>query len=197
MISSVRGTVTVRRVDHVVIEAAGVGYRLAVSGQTLKSVPGLGKGAHLHAHLIPRDDSMQLYGFATEEERELFLMLTSVAGVGPKVAIAVLSASAPRELLRAIGAGDAERFHVVPGVGKKTADRIIVELREKVASDLPAAEAGGAASEDPRIAARAGLVGLGYTLAESESMLDGAGGGETAEELIAKALRSAVAAREK
>ena len=91
MIASVRGEVLVRRPDHVVIESAGVGYRLTVSAETLKSVPAHGKQATLQAELVARDDSLSLYGFASEEERDLFLHLTSVAGIGPKVAIAILS----------------------------------------------------------------------------------------------------------
>lgn len=192
MIASVRGEVLVRRPDHVVIESAGVGYRLTVSAETLKSVPARGKQATLQAELVARDDSLSLYGFASEEERDLFLHLTSVAGIGPKVAIAVLSGGAPRELLRAIAAGDAKRFQAAPGVGKRTSERLIVELREKVAGELtdgPAGESADADS-DPRAMARDGLMHLGYTLAEADRLLDGAEG-ESAEELIAGALRRA------
>ena len=192
MIASVRGEVLVRRPDHVVIESAGVGYRLTVSAETLKAVPASGKDAILHAHLVNRDDTIQLYGFASEEERDLFLHLTSVSGIGPKVAIAILSDGTPRELLRAIASGDAKRFQAVPGIGKRTSERVIVELREKVAGELtdgvPALAAEG--EDDPRLLARDGLVGLGYTLAEAEKLLVGAEG-ETAEDLIGAALRTA------
>ena len=136
MIAAVRGEVMVRRPDHVVIDAGGVGYRLTVSSETLKAVPATGREAFLHAELISRDDSLALYGFASEEERDLFGELVSVSGVGPKVAIAALSGGPARELLRAIAAGDAKRFQAVPGIGKRTAERIIVELREKVAGAL-------------------------------------------------------------
>jgi Holliday junction DNA helicase RuvA len=191
MIASVRGEVLVRRPDHVVIESAGVGYRLTVSAETLKSVPARGKQATLQAELVARDDSLSLYGFASEEERDLFLHLTSVAGIGPKVAIAILSGGPPRELLRAIAAGDAKRFQAAPGVGKRTAERLIVELREKVAGELAEAPAGESADEgDPRNMAREGLMHLGYTLTEAERLLDGADG-ESAEQLIAAALRRA------
>jgi Holliday junction DNA helicase RuvA len=192
MISSVRGEVLVRRPDHVVIEASGVGYRLAVSTETLKSVPARGREATLHSHLVARDDSLSLYGFASEEERDLFLQLTSVSGVGPKVAIAVLSGGAPRELLRAIAAGDAKRFQAVPGIGKRTAERIIVELRERIADSLDeAALAAAAAGDDePRSLAREGLVNLGYTPSEAERLLSSAEG-DSAEELIGAALRRA------
>ena len=189
MIASVRGTVTVRRPDHVVVECAGVGYRLAVSAHTLRAVPPAGGEVALASHLVMRDDGMQLYGFATEEERELFLMLISVQGVGPKVALAVLSGGAPRELLTAIAAGDSGRFQAVPGIGKRTADRVIVELREKVAGDA-AGEISVTRSDDPRTLARQGLVGLGFGAAEADELLDGAPG-ETPEDLIAAALRAA------
>jgi holliday junction DNA helicase RuvA len=192
MIASVRGEVLVRRPDHVVIESGGVGYRLAVSAETLKSVPARGKQATLHTHLVARDDSLSLYGFASEEERDLFLHLTSVSGIGPKVAVAILSGGAPRELLRAIAAGDAKRFQAAPGVGKRTAERLIVELREKVAGELTeGVPAGHAIDEsDQRGLARDGLMHLGYTLTEAETLLDGTEG-DSAEELIGAALRRA------
>jgi holliday junction DNA helicase RuvA len=193
MIASVRGEVLVRRPDHVVIEAGGVGYRLAVSAETLKAVPSRGKQATLHAHLVARDDSLSLYGFASEEERDLFLHLTSVSGIGPKVAVAILSGGPPRELLRAIAAGDAKRFQSAPGVGKRTAERLIVELREKIAGELTEgipADAGDSGDAEPRTLAREGLMHLGYTLTEAESLLDGAEG-SSAEELINAALRRA------
>lgn len=194
MIASVRGEVLERRPDHVVIECAGVGYRLAVSAETLRSVPARGKQASLHAHLVARDDSLALYGFASEDERDLFLSLTSVAGIGPKVAIAILSGGPPRELQRAIAAGDAKRFQAAPGVGKRTAERLIVELREKVADELAAEPgAGGGRVDEPRMLARDGLVNLGYGPAEAERLLDGAEG-ETAEDLVSAALRRAAEA---
>jgi Holliday junction DNA helicase RuvA len=190
VIASVRGEVLVRRPDHVVVESGGVGYRLTVSAETLKAVPAHGKETTLHAHLVARDDSLQLFGFASEEERDLFLHLVSVSGVGPKVAVAILSGGTPRELLRAIATGDAKRFQAVPGVGKRTSERLIVELREKVADELtePIPASAGEAEEHPRTLARDGLVGLGYTLIEAEKLLDGAAG-ETPEELIGSALR--------
>ena len=195
MIASVRGEVLERRPDHVVIECAGVGYRLAVSAETLRAVPARGKQASLHAHLVARDDSLALYGFASEDERGLFLSLTSVAGIGPKVAIAILSGGPPRELLRAIAAGDAKRFQAAPGVGKRTAERLIVELREKVADELPGgpATAPRPRADDPWMLARDGLVNLGYGPAEAENLLDGAAGA-SAEDLIGAALRRAAEA---
>jgi Holliday junction DNA helicase RuvA len=191
MIAAVRGEVLVRRPDHVVVEAGGVGYRLAVSGETLRAVPPAGRETFLHAELVAREDSLSLFGFATEDERDLFRELVTVSGVGPKVAIAALSGGAPRELLRAIAAGDAKRFQAVPGIGKRTAERIIVELREKVAGELEEAVALGVEDGgDAHTLARDGLVNLGYTHAEAEELLDGAAS-EDPEELIAAALRRA------
>ena len=131
MIASVSGTVQARRPDHVVIDCGGVGYRLSVSAKTLDQVPAAGQSANLLSHLILKDDGIQLYGFATEAERELFLRLISVSGIGPKMALAALSGSSVGELRKAIAAGDAKRFQVVPGIGRKTAERVIVELRER------------------------------------------------------------------
>ena len=191
MIALLSGRVAVRRSDHVVIDCGGVGYRLAVSGETLRYVPAIGGEILLHTHLVVRDDALALYGFATEEERELFLLLLGVQSVGPKVALAVLSAGAPRDLIGALAAGDAARFQAVPGIGKRTAERIIVELREKVGVSLPETSSIRAARlEDPRSVAREGLLGLGYSLLEVDQLLEQAPG-ETAEELIAHALRAA------
>jgi Holliday junction DNA helicase RuvA len=192
MIALVAGDVAVRRPDHVVVEtASGVGYRLAVSAETLRHVPAVGHAVSLHAHLIVRDDALSLYGFATEEERDLFLMLIGVQSVGPKVALAVLSGGAPRDLIGALAAGDSARFQAVPGIGKRTAERIIVELREKAGVPEDAVPAITVRrGDDPRLLARDGLVELGYTVPEAEALLDGAAG-ESAEELMQHALKAA------
>jgi len=191
VIASVRGRVLSRLPGDVVVEAAGVGYRLAISSETLSAVPNVGQEAMLFTHLVLRDDGMHLYGFSAEAERELFLMLIGVQSVGPKVALAVLSGGAPRELLNAIASGDAARFQAVPGIGKRTAERIIVELREKVAGkatdDIVVRRT---ATDDPRALAREGLLGLGFTPLEADKLLDQAAG-DTPEDLIAGALRAA------
>jgi holliday junction DNA helicase RuvA len=197
MIALLRGEVAMRRGDHVVVLCEGVGYRAAVSAQTLRAVPAVGEQLTLHTHLIVRDDALSLYGFAAEEERDLFLMLLSVQAVGPKVALAVLSGGTPRELLAAIAGGDARRFQAVPGIGKRTAERILVELREKVAGvEADAAPGailaarGGGLEIGPRELARDGLIELGYAPVEAEELLAGTEG-DGAEELIAQALRLA------
>jgi Holliday junction DNA helicase RuvA len=200
MIASLSGKVAERRPDHVVIECGGVGFRAAVSSQTLSQVPAQGGEGTLRTHLILRDDGVHLYGFATDAERELFLQLISVAGVGPKMALAVLSGSSVPDTRRAIAAGDVKRFQVVPGIGRKTAERVIVELRERIAGELAAVPAADAGSQGAgaRGLAREGLIGLGYDPAEAERMLDGAetaaGAEAGAEDLIAAALRAAVKA---
>ncbi|MFI5025577.1 MAG: Holliday junction branch migration protein RuvA [Solirubrobacterales bacterium] len=197
MIAAVRGEVMVRRPDHVVVEAGGVGYRLAVSAETLKAVPATGRDVFLHAELIAREDSLSLFGFASEEERDLFGELIAVSGVGPKVALAALSGGPVRELLRAIASGDAKRFQAVPGIGKRTSERIIVELREKIAGALEEeVSLGEAGVADPRGLARDGLVNLGYAPLEAEQLLDGLEGGDP-EELLAAALRKAGTSRSK
>ncbi len=199
MIALLQGEVAVRRGDHVVILCGHVGYRAAVSAETLRHVPAVGEQVTLHSHLIVRDDALSLYAFHSEQERDLFLMLLSVQAVGPKVALAVLSGGSPRELVGALASGDAARFQAVPGIGKRTAERIIVELREKVVTTSGDGYAGADASlvarrgDGPRALARDGLLELGYAPGEAEALLRDAAG-ESAEELLAHALRVARAA---
>jgi Holliday junction DNA helicase RuvA len=190
VIALLSGTVAARRPGHVVLDCGGVGYQLAVSAQTLRAVPAIGTEVSVHTHLIVRDDALQLFGFASEEERELFLMLLGVQSVGPKMALALLSGGPPRELLGALAAGDTARLQAVPGIGKRTAERIIVELREKVGASLPDEAITVRRAEDPLSIAREGLVGLGYSPVEADALLDGADG-ERPEDLITDALRSA------
>jgi holliday junction DNA helicase RuvA len=189
MIALLEGRVSVRRADHVVVSCGGVGYRIAVSAETLRHVPRVGSEATLFTHLIVRDDALLLYGFATEEERDLFLLLIGVQAVGPKMALAVLSGGPPREVLGAVAAGDTARLQAAPGIGKRTAERIVVELREKVGAttDDPIVIT---RSDDPRMLARDGLLGLGFSPVEADKLLDGANG-DTPEDLIAHALKGA------
>ena len=194
MIALLRGEVALRRSDHVVVLCGGVGYHLAVSAETLRQVPAVGGEATLHTHLVVRDDALLLHGFHSEQERDLFLMLLSVQAVGPKVALAVLSSGPPRELLGAIAGGDARRFQAVPGIGKRTAERIIVELRAKAGISDQEFEAIHVHREStPRSLAREGLLALGYSPPEADELLRGVEG-ESPEELIAGALRTARAA---
>jgi Holliday junction DNA helicase RuvA len=191
MIALLAGEVAVRRGDHVVVVCGGVGYRANVSSETLAKVPAVGNACSLHTHLIMRDDGMHLYGFAAEEERDLFLALIGVQGVGPKVALAVLSGGPSREIVGAVINGDTARLQAVPGIGKRTAERIVVELREKLApvaaDDEPITIR---RTDDPRLEAREALVGLGFALVEAEQLLADAPDGPP-EDLIAHALRGA------
>jgi Holliday junction DNA helicase RuvA len=190
MIALLTGKVAVRRAGHVVVDCQGVGYQLAVSAQTLRAVPAIGGEVSLHTHLIVRDDALQLFGFASEEERDLFLMLLGVQSVGPKMALALLSGGPPRELLGALAAGDTARLQAVPGIGKRTAERIVVELREKVGAALPDEVITITRADDPISIAREGLIGLGYAPVEADELLDRADG-ERPEDLITSALRLA------
>ena len=179
MIALVRGEVAVRRADHVVVACGGVGYRLAVSAETLRHVPARrASRRRCTRHLIVRDDALLLYGFATEEERDLFLLLIGVQRVGPKVALAVLSGGPPRELLGARSPPATPRAsRPCPGIGKRTAERIVVELREKV---------GAAPADDPivdrarrrpaRARARRPASASASRPQEADELLDGAAG---------------------
>lgn len=189
MIASVSGEVLHKDLDHVVVEAAGVGYILSVSSNTLDAVPAVGSRATLLATLVVREDAMQLYGFAGSEERAIFTLLTGVSGVGPKVALAVLSGMTVPEVETALVAGDHAAFQKVPGIGKRTAERLVVELKDKVVpSGAPTVLRATGRGDDASLLARDALVGLGYSPADAEAMLAEAVG-ESTEELIASALR--------
>ena len=192
MIAFISGEVVGRREEYVVVQTGGgVGYHLAVSAETLAHVPAVGEPVSLHCHLVVRDDSMALYGFASEEERDLFLMLLGVQGVGPKVALAMLSGGPPRELASALASGDVARLQAVPGIGKRTAERILVELREKmVALAVDDGEITVTRGDDPRRIARDGLVELGFTIQEADGFVAVAEG-ESAEDLLQSALKAA------
>lgn len=132
MIAYVRGEVAEKEPTRVVIEAGGVGYELLIPVSTYENLPRIGSEAKLLAYHCVREDDEMLFGFATADEREMFGKLTSVSGVGPKIALAILSGSSVGELSMAIVGGDAKRIAAIKGVGKKTAEKICVELRDKV-----------------------------------------------------------------
>ncbi|MBQ3807099.1 MAG: Holliday junction branch migration protein RuvA [Kiritimatiellae bacterium] len=132
MIAYVRGTLAEKGPDRVVIEAGGIGYELLIPVSTFDRLPKVGGEAKLLAWHCVREDDEALFGFATKEEREMFLKLTQVSGVGPKIALAILSGSSIGELSLAIASGNAKRISSIKGVGKKTAEKICVELKDKV-----------------------------------------------------------------
>jgi Holliday junction DNA helicase RuvA len=191
MIAMLRGEVVERGGDHVTLMCGGVGYRLAVSAPTLAALGPLGREATLHTHLIVRDDALVLVGFAAETERDLFLALLGVQAVGPKLALAVLGAGPLSAVVGAIASGDARFFQSVPGVGKRTAERIIVELRDKVGAALGEGIVvrRASAQDAPRELAREGLLELGFAPPEADRLL-AAATGESTEELLAEALRA-------
>lgn len=197
MIDRVRGTLVDTSAAQVVVEVGGVGLLLAVSSSTIGALPPLGGEVQLLSYLAVREDALTLYGFGSQAERELFLLLLGVQSVGPKLALAVLSGGDAGQIGAAIATGDAARLQAVPGVGKRTAERIVVELREKIAPGLATASASHgpslghvAASADPRVQARQALEGLGFAPAELDAMLRGVTG-DTVEELVAGALKKA------
>jgi len=183
VIASVRGRIVGRGPDHVVVEAAGLGYKVFVPR------PPRGDDVHLHTHQVIREDGQFLYGFETGEELALFELIIGVSGVGPRAALAILSVSRPVDVAAAIAAGDSAALAKAPGVGKKTAERLIVDLRSKVGRVAIGPFGGDAADTDEAVAA---LRALGYTLAEAQQALHGVppAGAATTEERLATALRA-------
>ena len=168
MIGYLNGTMAGFTSDGCLLDVAGVGYKLACSGTTLRALPPEGKSCKLFTYLHVREDVLALFGFATEQEKMVFEALTGVNGVGPKVALAVCSALAPDALRRALVTGDVDAISSVPGVGKKTAQRIVLDLKEKLA--LPDLEISGG-NGNALAQARSALENLGYSPAEVRAAL--------------------------
>ena len=171
MIARLRGRPVAFDADGLVLDVNGVGYRLLATASALGKADGQDE-VTLETHLYVRDDALQLFGFATAEERKLFEQLQGVAGIGPKVALAIVSAYAPAELRRAIVAEDADLFQSIPGIGRKLAQRVVLELKEKIGRSLDVS--GGppvAGAGDGHFVAREALVELGYSVAEAEQRL--------------------------
>jgi len=167
MIARLRGKAAGRRGDALVLDVGGVGYMLHATPSAHRRAAGGGE-VSLETYLHVREDTLQLYGFVDAEERELFEHLLSVSGVGPKVALAIVSGSPVAELRRAIAREDTARFEAIPGIGKKTAQRVVLELKPKVGTG-PAADT--AAPRDNHILARDALVELGFGIPEAERAL--------------------------
>jgi Holliday junction DNA helicase RuvA len=181
VIARLRGRVVGRNGSAVVVDVNGVGYLVHAT----PSVHRLGDGEiAVEIHTVVREDALQLFGFASAEERELFELLLGVNGVGPKVALAIVSGSTPAELRRAIARDDVKRFQAIPGIGLKTAQRVVLELKEK----LPLAAEGGEGSD---LTARDALVELGWSLVEAERALADVDESLPLEEQVRHALRQA------
>ena len=164
MISFLEGEIVQRSSGHVVISVGGIGYEVAVPTSLLAALPAGGKKAKIHTRMVVRDDSIVLYGFTTPDQRELFDLLVGVTGVGPKVALSFLSALSPDDLRRAIAGGDSTAITIVPGVGKKLAQRVVIELRDRFTSgpDL--------VMEGPLSDVREALLSLGLTPSEARAV---------------------------
>lgn len=190
MISRLRGTPAGRTPDGLLVDVGGVGYLVAATPSALRRADGAAE-VTIETYLHVREDALQLYGFADAGERHLFVHLLGVSGIGPKVALAVVSSAPAGDLRRAIALGDAARFQAIPGIGKKTAERIVLELKEKLDTDevVVLAPAGGGAS--PHVVARDALVGLGYSITEAEQALARIDPDLPPEERVRAALKSA------
>ena len=162
MITRLRGTVVARTAAGLVVEVGGVGYLVAATPRVAARV---GEETAVETYLHVREDALQLYGFATAEERELFELLLGVSGIGPKVALAIVSGSPPAELRRAIARDDLARFEAIPGIGRKTAQRVVMELKDKLAGPALAGPVGEGTL------ARDALVELGFSVVDAERAL--------------------------
>lgn len=162
MIGRLSGTLVEKQPNQVLVDVGGVGYRVVIPLSTFAALPDLNAPVTLLVHTHLREDQLQLFGFLTAREKQLFEMLIAVTGVGPALALKLLSGKPAEELLGAIGRGEIERLMGIPGIGKKTAERIVVELRDRLAELGPEAPAGGAAVEGPGADVASALANLGY-----------------------------------
>lgn len=169
MISSLRGTVLAISADSLIVEVGGVGFKVSVPASVLDALDGVGRTVSLHTHLIVRQDALTLYGFATDEQRALFELLLGVNGIGPKLALGVLSTLSPDVLRRAVVHGQPEVFGRVPGVGKKTAEKIVFHLKDRI--DMETGPGAIAALSDLDTEVIAALTALGYSLIEAQAAL--------------------------
>ena len=196
MIASLHGMLEEKGADEVTVDVGGVGYRVFISLRSMARLPADGQQVKLRIRTVVREDALDLYGFTSRAEEDLFLMLTSVSHVGPKLAMNVLSGLEPGELAHAIGTGDLPRLTRIHGVGKKTAERLVLELKEKVRTlAVVPASPGKAASGDPREDLLGALINLGYKPAQAEKAAqvaqEKAGAGAPLDALIREALRAA------
>lgn len=196
MIGSVRGSVIERSASgEVLVEVGGVGYRALVP---LSAVPTLEPGANafLFTHLHVREDAMVLYGFPTRDERDTFEVLIAASGVGPKLALAILSVHTPAALRRCLADDDLDALTLVPGVGKRTAQRLLVELKARLeVPDLDLAEVAGDGAPSARSEVRAALAGLGYAPDEIRDTLSELGSDGAVEDLLRDALKALAVSR--
>lgn len=195
MLEFIQGELVTKGLNYLVVQAGGLGYRLQVSANTLGAMPAINSQVTVYTHLYIREDELSLYGFHNEEEKELFGILLSVSGIGPKLALAVLSKYNSADFKRAIILGDTAMLVSIPGVGKKTAERMVLELKDKVGK--LETEAGLRITENPAAAdlrsqAVTALMALGYSLAEAQKAVPVSDNvpGETVEDLLKTGLKN-------
>jgi len=186
MIGRLRGVVAEKSPEGVLLDVAGVGYEMAVPPRALVELPGIGDEAVLHTHLHVREDAMALFGFSTEDQRDLFRLLLGISGVGPKVALAILGTMTPDDLRRAVLTDDAAALTAVPGIGKRSAQKLLLELRPKL--EVPDTEL--APSNSPLAEVRSALEGLGYQGDEIRMALAELPEGDEVESLLRTALQT-------
>src|ERR687897_953171 len=192
MIHRLRGILVEKDTEGVLLDVGGVGYRASASVATLRALPSLGGGWVIHTRMVVREDAMLLFGFAAPEERVAFDALTAVSKVGPKLALAVLSAMSPPEISEAVARGDVPKLSSVPGLGRKTAERLVLELKGKdlaVFGPEPVVFSADGGGGGPYMEAREALAGLGYSLEEAEKALNSIPPQESVEKYIKEALR--------
>jgi holliday junction DNA helicase RuvA len=184
VIAFLEGRIADKTGGRAVIDVNGVGYDVAVPTSTLAKLPAIGKTARIHTRMVVRDDAMTLFGFATTDERELFDLLVTVTGVGPKVALSFLSVMSPEALRRSIATGDVAALTVVPGVGKKVAQRVALDLKDKLGGDVVIVEG-------PMVDVREALLSLGLSPVEASEAMIGlpVDGGGSVEDLLREALQ--------
>ncbi|MBS0580562.1 MAG: Holliday junction branch migration protein RuvA [Proteobacteria bacterium] len=195
MIGSLRGRIASKAPPQLTLDVAGVGYELEAPMSTFFHLPAVGAEVHLLTHLVVREDAHVLYGFGSEDERRLFRGLIKVSGVGPKIALALLSGMSVAEFSQAVQAQDVSALTRVPGIGRKTAERLVVEMRDRLVAPqlLTGSTAGAGSGASPENEAYDALIALGYRPPEATRLLKAAGPGtHSTEELIRRALRSAV-----
>ena len=184
MISFLEGEVVEKGANHAVLNVAGVGYEILVPTSVAGRLPAMGKIARVHTRMVVRDDAMLLYGFTSTDERALFDLLTGVSGVGPKVALSFLSALTSDALRRAVVAGDDAALTVVPGVGKRVAQRVVLDLRDKLGGEGPSL------AEGPLADTREALIALGLSPLEAgEALAEVEADGRPVEDLLREALQ--------
>ncbi len=188
MIAAIRGIIRYKSPEYIIVDVNGIGYQIFLSITSFYSLPDIDNEVTINTYTHVREDSLQLYGFSTLEEKEIFLHLIGISGIGPRLALNILSGISPSDLVNAINEGDSDRLLAIPGVGKKTAGRLILELKEKVGKGMPSVCEKGFVDD-----AISALTNLGYNRNQVKEVVRNiaANGGEglTIERLIRESLK--------